>query len=166
MPCGRAPPACADGRTSPRKVLLPEPARGTLYDGGDAPLPLVGEPLAMYSMGGLAEYAVFLSAGPSPSTWRLEFEPAGILGCAALTAYGAVRRGARPFASANGQLWSLRRGRLPWQIFVAQFARASGALHVIAVDIRREKLAAARGPGRDGHGRRICAEITVAPFSS
>jgi succinate semialdehyde reductase (NADPH) len=138
MPCGRC-PACLRARDD-----LCEPffamnrLRGTLYDGETRLFRPDGSPLAMYSMGGLAEYAVLPATAAFPLPASVPFEEAAVLGCAALTAFGAVRHGAdlrvgeRVAVVGTGGVGSL----------VVQFARALGALQVVAVDISPEKLAA------------------------
>src|SRR2546428_3060934 len=94
----------------------------------------------MYSMGGMSEYAVV----PRRGTFRL---PRGIplnddciLGCALFTAYGAAKnqaglRGGESVAIAavGGVGLSL-----------VQVAKAFGAAQIIAVDVRDEKLEAAK----------------------
>ena len=143
MPCGRC-PACAAGRDD-----LCEPffalnrLRGTLYDGETRLYREDGSPLAMYSMGGLAEYAVLPATAAFALPESIPFEEAAVLGCAALTAYGAVRHaadlhlGERVAVVGTGGVGSL----------VVQFARAQGAVQVVAVDISEEKLQAARALG-------------------
>ena len=72
-----------------------------------------------------------------------QLEDAAILGCASLTAYGAVRHGAelhlgeRVVVVGTGGVGSL----------VVQFARAQGAAQVVAVDISEDKLRAASSLG-------------------
>ena len=116
---------------------------GTLYDGETRLFRADGSPLAMYSMGGLAEYAVLPATAAFALPEGIPFEEAAVLGCAALTAYGAVRHGAdlhlgeRVAVVGTGGVGSL----------VVQFARAQGAVQVIAVDISDEKLEAARALG-------------------
>jgi S-(hydroxymethyl)glutathione dehydrogenase/alcohol dehydrogenase len=143
MPCGAC-AACLAGRDD-----LCEPffslnrLRGTLYDGETRLFRADGTPLAMYSMGGLAEYAVLPATAAFPLPGGVPFEEASVLGCAALTAYGAVRHGAdlrlgeRVAVVGTGGVGSL----------VVQFARAQGAMQVVAVDISDEKLDAARALG-------------------
>jgi S-(hydroxymethyl)glutathione dehydrogenase/alcohol dehydrogenase len=78
-----------------------------------------------------------------PAPGSLPPDEAAVLGCASLTAFGAIRHGAdlrageRVAVVATGGVGSL----------VVQFARAFGAAQVIAVDISDEKLEAARALG-------------------
>jgi succinate semialdehyde reductase (NADPH) len=90
MPCGAC-KMCTSGREE-----LCEPffahnrLKGTLYDGTTRLFDANGDPVWMYSMAGLAEYAVMpaLAAAPIPSGGHLK--DSAILGCAFLTAYGAL----------------------------------------------------------------------------
>jgi NADPH:quinone reductase-like Zn-dependent oxidoreductase len=54
-----------------------------------------GTPLAMYSMAGFAEYAVVPVTALAPVPDGLDVVSAAVLGCAGLTAYGAVYNAAR-----------------------------------------------------------------------
>ena len=117
--------------------------RGTLFDGETRLYRADGTPLAMYSMGGLAEYAVVPATAVYPLGDSQPFEESAIIGCAAMTAFGAVRHaasvraGERVVVVAIGGVGSL----------VVQLARIAGAAQVVAVDIGEEKLAAARRLG-------------------
>lgn len=143
MPCGRC-EACSAGRDdlcAPFFAL--NRLKGRLYDDTTRLFDLDGNEVWMYSMGGLAEYCVI----PSTSIARLPdgVDPVAgaILGCAALTAYGAVRRGA-----------DLRHGETVAVVAVGgvgsnviQIARSFGAREVIAIDIADDKLEDARRLG-------------------
>lgn len=137
MPCGQC-PACARGRDD-----LCDPfftlnrLKGQLYDGTTRLATPAGEPVAMYSMGGLAQYAVVPATSVSPLAPGMDPVAAAVLGCAAFTAYGAVRRGA-----------DLRVGESVAVVAVGgvganivQLARAFGASTVIAIDVSDDKLA-------------------------
>jgi len=116
---------------------------GTMYDGRTRIYRPDGQPLAMYSMGGLAEYAVV----PANNVFRLPdglpLVDSSILGCAVFTAYGAVRNaadlqyGQTVAVYATGGVGSN----------VIQVARALGAAQIIAVDVRDEQLRAAQQLG-------------------
>lgn len=143
MPCGSC-PACSSGRDD-----LCEPffsmnrLKGTLYDGETRLADLDGNPIAMYSMGGLAEYCVIPVTAVAPVPDTMDPVASAILGCAALTAYGAVRRsgdlraGESVAVVATGGVGSN----------VIQLARAFGAKDVIAIDISDEKLESAKALG-------------------
>jgi S-(hydroxymethyl)glutathione dehydrogenase/alcohol dehydrogenase len=114
--------------------------RGVLYDGSTRLYKEDGEPIWMYSMGGMSEYAVV----PRLATFRLPrsipLNDACILGCALFTAYGAaknqagVRGGESVAIAAVGGVG----------LSLVQVAKALGAAQIIAVDIRDEKLEAAK----------------------
>jgi S-(hydroxymethyl)glutathione dehydrogenase/alcohol dehydrogenase len=143
MPCGTC-PACLAARDDLCGPFFAfNRLRGTLYDGETRLARADGSPLAMYSMGGLAEYSVLPATGAFSLPTALPFEESAVLGCAALTAFGAVRHGAelrlgeRVVVVGTGGVGSL----------VVQFARAYGALQVVAVDVSAPKLEAARDLG-------------------
>ena len=117
--------------------------QGKLYDNDTRLFRQDGSPIAMYSMGGLAEYAVIPVTGVAPLPDGLPFEEAAILGCAVFTAYGAVRRGAQ--LRAGESVAVVATGGVGSNII--QLARAFGAYPVIAIDVRDDKLAAARELG-------------------
>jgi succinate semialdehyde reductase (NADPH) len=143
LPCGEC-EACRRGRDDlcgPFFAL--NRLRGTLFDGETRLFREDGTPLAMYSMGGLAEYAVVPATAVFPIGESQPLEESAIIGCAALTAFGAVRHaasvrvGERVVVVATGGVGSI----------VVQLARAVGAAQVVAVDVGDEKLAAARQLG-------------------
>jgi S-(hydroxymethyl)glutathione dehydrogenase/alcohol dehydrogenase len=143
MPCGSC-PACAIAREDLcHKFFELNRLRGTLYDGETRLFRPDGSPLAMYSMGGLAEYAVVPRTALFPLPTGVPFADAAVFGCAAMTAYGAVTQsanlqaGERAVVVATGGIGSL----------IVQFARAFGAQQVVAVDVGEEKLQAALALG-------------------
>ena len=143
MPCGQC-DACASGRDELCGPFFDlNRLKGLLYDGTTRLATLEGDPISMYSMGGLAEYAVVPSTSVTPVPERIDLVPAAILGCAAMTGYGAVRRGA-----------DLRFGETVAVIAtggvgtnIVQIARAFGAAQVIAIDVSDDKLAPMPGYG-------------------
>jgi succinate semialdehyde reductase (NADPH) len=143
MPCGRC-RFCLDGRDD-----LCEPffalnrLRGVLYDGESRLARADGSALAMYSMAGLAEYCVVPATDVFPIPAELPLEDTCIIGCALMTAYGAVKHqaGLRP-----GETVAVV-GVGGVGTNVVQMARVAGAGRIIAVDVRAEKLAAVRGLG-------------------
>ena len=116
---------------------------GRLYDGETRLFTPDGQPLAMYSMGGFAEYAVV----PATAVYRLPdslpLVPSAILGCAVMTAYGAVRHGGaiRP----GDSVAVVAVGGVG--LNMVQWARVFGASQVVAVDVSLEKLDLARRLG-------------------
>lgn len=143
MPCGDC-RHCAAGRDDLCETFFAQNRlAGTLYDGRTRLYRQDGTPLAMYSMGGLAEYAVLPASSVTPLPDPLPLESSAILGCAVLTAYGAVRRAA-----------DLRVGETVAVIAmggvgsnIVQIADRFGAAEVIAVDIDKSKLDSARKLG-------------------
>jgi succinate semialdehyde reductase (NADPH) len=143
MPCETC-TSCLQGRDDLcERFFAFNRLKGTLYDGETRLYRADGRPLAMYSMGGLAEYAVVPASAVFKRPASVEPEDAAILGCAALTAYGAVRHaadvrmGERVAVVATGGVGSL----------IVQFAKAQGALQVVAVDVSEEKLHAVAALG-------------------
>jgi succinate semialdehyde reductase (NADPH) len=116
---------------------------GKLYDGDTRLRRPDGSPVWMYSMGGLAEYAVIPVSGVAPLPDDLPFDASAILGCAVFTAYGAVRRGANLQAGESAAI--VATGGVGSNVI--QLARAFGANPVIAIDVRDDKLDAALGLG-------------------
>jgi succinate semialdehyde reductase (NADPH) len=143
MPCGKCAHCLAARDDLCENFFAMNRLRGTLYDGETRLYRSDGSPLAMYSMGGLAEYAVVPTTAVFPLPASFPFEEGAILGCAAMTAFGAVRHagdvrvGERVAVVAVGGVGSL----------IVQFARAVGALQVVAVDLSDEKLRAASALG-------------------
>ncbi len=143
MPCGRC-RFCAVGRDDLCETFFAlNRLRGVLYDGETRLHRADGSALAMYSMAGLAEYCVVPATDVFPVPDSLPLEAACILGCAIMTAYGAVKHQAalRPAESVAvvgvGGVGSN----------VVQLARLFGATRIVAVDVRPEKLDAARRLG-------------------
>ncbi len=143
MPCGVC-DFCAQGRDDLCSTFFSlNRLRGQLYDGTSRLARADGTPLAMYSMGGLAEYAVVPATDVFPLPDGLPLEESCVIGCALMTAYGAVRHqadlraGERVAVVATGGVGSN----------LIQVARAFGASMIVAVDVREDKLAAARDLG-------------------
>jgi S-(hydroxymethyl)glutathione dehydrogenase/alcohol dehydrogenase len=143
MPCGRC-AECDRGRDDlcPNFFNLNR-LRGVLYDGTSRLARANGDVIHQYSMGGLAEYAVLPATALAVLPDSMDPVAAATLGCAAFTAYGAVRRGA-----------DLRVGETCAVVavggvggYICQIARAVGARQVIAIDVAEDKLEAARQAG-------------------
>lgn len=159
MPCGQC-PDCARGRDdlcSPFYTY--NRLKGQLFDGTSRLVDTDGSVIAQYSMGGLAEYCVIPVTAVTPAPDSLDPVAAAILGCAAMTGYGAVRRGAE-----------LQYGETVAVIGVGgvgsniiQIAAEFGAGAVIAIDIDDTKLAAARrlGATHGVNGRTVNAQQAV-----
>jgi S-(hydroxymethyl)glutathione dehydrogenase/alcohol dehydrogenase len=143
MPCGVC-RACGIGRDDLcDRFFAMNRLKGTLYDGTSRLRRANGSPLAMYSMAGLAEYAVVPATDVFPLPASLPIHESSVLGCAVFTAYGAVRHAA-----------DLRGGERIAVVAVGgvglnviQIARAFGASQIVAVDVRDDKLEIARPLG-------------------
>jgi S-(hydroxymethyl)glutathione dehydrogenase/alcohol dehydrogenase len=125
------------------KFLQMNRIKGTLFDGSTRLYGKGGEPVWMYSMGGFAEHAVVPRQDVFPIPPEIPLADACILGCALFTAYGAAKNQAdlKPGESvavvAVGGVGSS----------LVQIAKAMGASRIVAVDIRDDKLEAARSLG-------------------
>ncbi|WP_224786045.1 zinc-binding dehydrogenase [Microbacterium caowuchunii] len=143
MPCTEC-AACRRGRDDLCAPFFAQNRlRGTLYDGESRLRMPDGSFLAMYSMGGLAEYCVVPVSALVPLPAGVDPVAGCILGCAGLTSYGAVVRAGR-----------VERGTTVAVVGVGgvgsgivQMARAAGADRIVAVDIAQDKLDAARRLG-------------------
>tara|TARA_B100000530_G_scaffold172140_1_gene108641 strand:+ start:443 stop:1546 length:1104 start_codon:yes stop_codon:yes gene_type:complete len=136
MPCGYC-NYCIRGREDLCETFFSfNRLKGQLYDGTTRLYRSSGTPIAMYSMGGLAEYAVTpdTSVFKLPST--IPLDDAAIIGCSIFTAYGAVRNQADIRPGQRVAVFAI--GGVGTQVL--QMARAFGASQVIAVDIKPEKL--------------------------
>ncbi|GAA3658978.1 zinc-binding dehydrogenase [Microbacterium marinilacus] len=143
MPCGEC-EFCARGRDDMCANFFGQNRlNGTLYDGESRLRMPDGSFLAMYSMGGLAEYCVVPLTALTELPDGLDPVAAAVLGCAAFTAYGAVHHAGRvePGESvAVVAVGGVGSG-------VIQVARAARADPVIAIDVAADKLDAARALG-------------------
>jgi S-(hydroxymethyl)glutathione dehydrogenase/alcohol dehydrogenase len=143
MPCGAC-RFCGTGRDDLcENFFAMNRLNGTLYDGTSRLRQHDGSPLAMYSMAGLAEYAVVPATDVFPLPASLPLAESAVLGCAVFTAYGAVRHaadlrgGERVAVVAAGGVG----------VNIVQIARAFGAMQIIAVDVSDEKLSLALAAG-------------------
>jgi S-(hydroxymethyl)glutathione dehydrogenase/alcohol dehydrogenase len=143
MPCGFCPP-CGAGRDDLcDSFFAMNRLRGTLYDGTTRLRRRDGSPIAMYSMAGLADYAVVPVTDVFPLAEGLPLEESAVLGCAVFTAFGAVRRGAELHGGERVAVVAV--GGVGLNII--QIARAFGASQIVAVDVADDKLDAARRLG-------------------
>ncbi|KAI4369309.1 hypothetical protein MLD38_017764 [Melastoma candidum] len=141
MPCGSC-SYCAKGHDDLCEDFFAyNRAKGTLYDGQTRLfLHENGEPVYMYSMGGLAEYCVVPANGLTRLPSSLPYTESAILGCAVFTAYGAMTHAAevRP----GDSIAVVGVGGVGSSCL--QIAKAFGASDIIAVDINDEKLQKAK----------------------
>jgi S-(hydroxymethyl)glutathione dehydrogenase/alcohol dehydrogenase len=143
MPCGFC-AYCARGRDELCSTFFAmNRLQGTLYDGESRLQRPDGSNLAMYSMGGLAEYAVVPATGVFAAPAGVPLSDACIIGCAMMTAYGAIKNQAQ--VQPRDSVAVVGTGGVGSNVI--QIARAFGAGQIIAVDVRDDKLEAARGLG-------------------
>jgi len=143
MPCGTC-RRCEAGRDDLcERFFELNRLRGVLYDGTSRLERADGSSLAMYSMAGLAEYCVIPLTALAGLPHELpEFESA-VLGCAGLTAFGAVHRASG--ITEGDSVAVIAVGGIG--LSIVQLARAAGASTVIAVDLDDAKLRMAAGLG-------------------
>ena len=149
MPCGFCAP-CGAGRDDLcDSFFAMNRLKGTLYDGTSRLRRKDGSPIAMYSMAGLAEYAVVPATDVFPLADGLPLEESSVLGCAIFTAYGAVRHGA-----------DLRGGER-----IAVVAAGGVGINIIQIaqGVRRVADHRGRRQGRQARGR---ARGSAPPMSS
>jgi S-(hydroxymethyl)glutathione dehydrogenase/alcohol dehydrogenase len=143
MPCGRC-RLCAIGRDDLcDNFFAMNRLKGTLYDGTSRLRRRDGSTLWMYSMAGLAEFAVVPATDVFPLPSSLPLPESAVLGCAVFTAYGAVRHSAD--LRGGERVAVVAAGGVGLNII--QIAHAFGASQVIAVDVRDDKLEIARRVG-------------------
>jgi S-(hydroxymethyl)glutathione dehydrogenase/alcohol dehydrogenase len=143
MPCGRC-RLCAIGRDDLcDNFFAMNRLRGTLYDGTSRLRRGDGSALAMYSMAGLAEYAVVPATDVFPLPDGLPLAESAVLGCAVFTAYGAVRHGAD--LRGGERVAVVAAGGVGLNII--QIAHAFGASQILAIDVADDKLEIARRVG-------------------
>ena len=104
----------------------------------------------MYSMAGLAEYAVVPATDVFPLPDGLPLAESSVLGCAVFTAYGAVRHGAD--LRGGERVAVVAAGGVGLNII--QIAHAFGASQIIAIDVSDDKLAIGRPRRRHRRGQR------------
>lgn len=143
MPCGRC-AACREGRDNLCETYFAmNRVQGVLFDGTTRLYRTDGTPLAMQMMGGMAQFAIVPSTDVFALPPSLPLEESCILGCALMTAYGAVKNSAqiRP-----GQTVAVI-GAGGVGSNVIPLAKVFGATRIFAVDVREDKLQAAKALG-------------------
>lgn len=143
MPCGRC-RMCEAGRDDLCETYFAmNRVKGTLYDGTSRLRRADGTPIAMQMMAGLADYAVVPATDVFPLPESVPLEDACVLGCAIMTAYGALKNAAqlRPGES----IAIVGAGGVGSNLI--QMAKVFGAGEIVAVDVRDDKLAEAKRLG-------------------
>lgn len=142
MPCGTC-VQCEKGRDDMCVTFFAENRlKGNLLDGTSRLSRSDGSRLSMYSMAGMAEYSVVPATALTVLPDHIPLHEASVLGCAAFTAYGAVRNsglqaGETVAVVATGGVGSS----------VLQVAAHFGASQIVAVDVSDKKLAIAKQLG-------------------
>jgi S-(hydroxymethyl)glutathione dehydrogenase/alcohol dehydrogenase len=143
MPCGFC-RYCIDGHEDLCETFyFLNRLKGVLYDGTTRIFDYSGQPIWMFSMGGMAEYAVVPFNAVFPLPDGIQMGDACVLGCAGLTAYGAVKNQAQLRPSQSVAIIGV--GGVGSSII--QMAKIFGAAEIIAVDVVQEKLDAAKLSG-------------------
>jgi S-(hydroxymethyl)glutathione dehydrogenase/alcohol dehydrogenase len=143
MPCGTC-EFCLRGRDDLcADFFAQNRLKGTLYDGETRLKRDDGTPIAMYSMAGMAEYSVVPITALTPLPPELPEDASAILGCAAMTAYGAAVRAAELQEGESMAVVAV--GGVGSSIL--QVGRALGAYPIIAVDVDDTKLELAKKLG-------------------
>ena len=144
MPCGSC-HYCENGHEDICETFFSHNRlKGSLYDGETRLFSpkedgTEGDPIAMYSMAGFAEYSVVPINGLCKLPDSLPSLESCIIGCGMFTAYGAVKNAGLGLGGSPGaSVVVLGCGGVGMQVL--QVCRAFGASKIIAVDIDDEKL--------------------------
>jgi S-(hydroxymethyl)glutathione dehydrogenase/alcohol dehydrogenase len=133
--CGECEP-CRRGRPNFCELGDRMAATGTLAD-GTSRLSVGGEVLHHFnSVSAFAEYAVVPESVAVPIRQDVALDVAALVGCAALTGWGAVTRVAAIEPGSSVAVWGCGGVGLA----TVQAARIAGAATIVAVDTRPEKL--------------------------
>ena len=143
MPCGEC-KQCELGKEEECEPFFEHNrAKGALYDGDTRLFRETGEPIAMYSMGGLAEYTVVphraVAAIPESITSTRDdayISKMSIVGCSIFTAYGAVTNTAQFVRGESAAVIGV--GGIGGS--VVQILKDAGAKRIVAVDVEDAKL--------------------------
>lgn len=145
LPCGSC-WQCENGRDDLCETFFAENRlKGNMLDGSSRLEDAQGNRLSMYSMAGLAEYAVIPATAIAHVPAALPLEEAAVLGCAGLTAFGAVRAAERIGPGVSVAVVAV--GGIGSSLI--QIAKHLGASPIIAIDVDDTKLAAAKRLGAD-----------------
>ena len=137
LPCGVC-RQCTKGREDLcDNFVLYNRVKGGLYPDGNTRLfRQDGTPVAMYSMGGLAEYCIAPANSVFPLSTETDWSDASIVGCSVFTAYGAVRHAAD--VRAGESVAVIGCGGVGASVI--QVCKAFGAGQIIAIDVADDKL--------------------------
>ncbi|GAA2776285.1 zinc-binding dehydrogenase [Saccharopolyspora taberi] len=143
MPCGRCRNCARGDEEICERFFAYNRAKGQLYDGGTRLFRAGGEPVWMYSQGGLAERSVTTASSVFKVPDGVELADVSSVGCSTMTAYGALRHAAD--VRVGDTVAVVAAGGVGSALI--QLAATFGASVIVAVDISEEKLAAARELG-------------------
>lgn len=143
MPCGRCEQCRRGSEEICENFFTYNRGRGQFYDGQTRLFRPGGEPVWMYSMGGLAERSVALASSVYQVPDGVELADVASVGCATMTAYGALRHTAD--VRVGDAVAVVACGGVGTALI--QLAAVFGASVIVAVDISDDKLAAARELG-------------------
>ena len=144
MPCGSC-RQCERGRDDLCVTFFTENRlKGNLLDGTSRLTRADGTRLSMYSMAGLAEYAVVPASAVTPLPTDLPLLESCVLGCAAFTAHGAMKAAG---LRAGQSLAVVAVGGIGSSLL--QLGRHLGAVPLIAIDVSDDKLENARALGAE-----------------
>jgi Zn-dependent alcohol dehydrogenase len=144
MPCGRCHMCIKNKEDLCASFFNLNRLKGGLYDGKTRLFRASDNaPISMYSLGGMAEYAVVPATAVFNLPSSVPYAESAILGCAIFTAYGAIKHAAQ--LQLGETIAVLGTGGIG--INCLQVARAFGADKIIAVDIDNEKLEKAKQHG-------------------
>jgi len=143
MPCGHCYYCVRNKEDICETFIKYNRGKGVLYDGKTRLFRKDGTAVAMYSMSGLAQYAVVPATAVYELSQSIPHPEAAILGCAIFTAYGAVRHAGEIRAGDNVAV--IGTGGVGSNCL--QIARAFGAHKIIAVDLSDNKLKAMKSLG-------------------
>ena len=140
MPCGFC-PACGAGRDDLCENFFGmNRLKGTLFDGTTRLRRADGTPGGDVLDGRHGGVPVVPATDVFPLPDNLPLEESAVLGCAVFTGYGAVRHAAE--LRGGERIAVVATGGVG--LTIVQIAKAFGASQIIAVDVRDDKLEAAR----------------------
>lgn len=143
MPCTHC-AKCKAGRDDLCEVFFTDNRiKGALLDGESRLADGDGNRLNMYSAAGFAEYAVIPVSALAKVSPGADLAHSAVLGCAGMTAFSAVTRGAGDLNGATVCVIAVGGVGLS----ITQIASALGAEKIIAVDVNDQKLDLARRLG-------------------
>ena len=143
MPCGTCRHCVKGHEDLCEQFFRHNRLKGHLYDGTTRLHRPGGEDIAMYSMGGLAQYCIVPDTDVFALPDSLDLAEAAVLGCSVFTAVGAVRNVGEVGPGDTVAIVAVGGVGLN----LVQVVKAFGASRIIAIDVNAEKLELARRMG-------------------